>query len=72
MTMFNPTAPIGFLMLVLQTRVQHARESERGASAVEWVVISAIVVGIVLIAAGLIVPALQGKAEEVSNDIQSG
>jgi Flp pilus assembly pilin Flp len=72
MTKFNPTSPVGFLMLVLETRTRHARQQERGASAVEWVVISAILVTVVIAVGLLLTTALRGKAQDVSNDIQSG
>ena len=65
----NPGNPLGFLMMMLQTRVEHARKAERGASAVEWVVIAAIVVGICIAVGFVLKSALQGKADEVGNQI---
>lgn len=68
--MINPASPLGFLFTVLNVRLDRAR-SERGASAVEWVIISAIVVGICIAVAGLLGAALRGKATEISSDIES-
>ena len=62
--MLSPHKPLGFLLLLLQ-----AKRSERGASAVEWVVIAAIVVGI-CIAVGLVIQnALTGKANDIGDEI---
>lgn len=68
MNLKNTATPIGFVLLVLDVHVQRAR-SERGVSAVEWVIISAIVVGICIIVAGILTTALRGKATEIGNDI---
>lgn len=67
--MLNPASPLGFLLTVLDVRMRRAR-SERGASAVEWVIISAIVVAICILIAGILKSALSGKATEIGNDIQ--
>jgi Flp pilus assembly pilin Flp len=67
--MLNPASPLGFLLAVLDARVHRAR-SERGASAVEWVIIAAIVVGICIAVAGVLRGALTGEANEISNEIQ--
>ncbi|WP_328873137.1 hypothetical protein OHT76_25230 [Streptomyces sp. NBC_00287] len=60
-----------FLVTFLQGRVQRARSGEldRGASAVEWVIISAVVVAIVGVVAAIINRALEGGAEKVENCI---
>jgi hypothetical protein len=62
---------VDFLVTVLQGRVQRARSGEldRGASAVEWVIISAVVVAIVGVVAAIINRALEGGAEKVENCI---
>ncbi|MEU3458472.1 hypothetical protein ABZ721_00765 [Streptomyces sp. NPDC006733] len=62
---------IAFLVTFVQGRVQRARaeETSRGASAVEWVIISAVVVTIVGVVAALINNALKGKATDVGNCI---
>jgi Flp pilus assembly pilin Flp len=67
--MLNSNQPLSALLLLLRGRLQHAQRSERGASAVEWVVIAAIVVGI-CIAVGLVIQnALEGKAGDISDEI---
>ena len=62
---------VDFLITFLQGRVQRARSGEldRGASAVEWVIISAVVVAIVGVVAAIINRALEGGAEKVENCI---
>jgi hypothetical protein len=57
----------------LRGRVDRVRREElsRGASAVEWVVISAIVVGIVVAIGFIIKGALNTKAGQVGNCIQN-
>lgn len=68
--MINPASPLGFLLTVLDVRMRRVR-SEQGASAVEWVIISAIVVGICIAVAGVLSAALRGKASDISSDIES-
>ncbi|NJP64867.1 hypothetical protein [Streptomyces spiramenti] len=61
---------IGYLYAALRTRLQRARaEGDRGASAIEWVVIAAVVVGIVLAVGFVISSALTSKATDVQNCI---
>lgn len=67
---FSPTHPLGFLMLVLDTRLDRDRD-ERGASAVEWIIIAAIVVGVCGAIAAILVPALTGEAGEIAGEITS-
>jgi Flp pilus assembly pilin Flp len=66
----SPTTPIGFCLLLLEGRLARARR-EDGASAVEWVIIAAIVVGICIAVAGILRNALTGKAGDISSDINS-
>ena len=66
----NPLNPLGFVLLMLEGRLERARR-EDGASAVEWVIIAAIVVGICIAVAGILKSALVGKAEEVGSDVGS-
>lgn len=68
--MLNPMSPLGFLIAVLDTRVRRPR-AERGASAVEWVIIAAIVVGICVIIAGILQGALTDEANEIGNEIRN-
>ncbi|WP_103502847.1 MULTISPECIES: hypothetical protein [Streptomyces] len=64
----NPA--IAYLRTTLSARIERARsEEDRGASAIEWVVIAAVVVGIVLAVGFVISNALTGKAAEVQNCI---
>ncbi|MEV8036599.1 hypothetical protein ACFYW8_29230 [Streptomyces sp. NPDC002742] len=62
---------VDFLITYLQGRVQRARSGEldRGASAVEWVIISAVVVAIVGVVAGIISAALDTSATKVGTCI---
>jgi hypothetical protein len=62
---------VDFLVTFLQARVQRARSGEldRGASAVEWVIISAVVVAIVGVVAAIINGALSDGANKVKNCI---
>lgn len=66
----NPMSPIGFLLTVLDVRMRRVRE-ERGASAVEWVIIAAIVVGICIAVAAVLRAALTGEASEIGNEIRN-
>ncbi|GAA1903410.1 hypothetical protein GCM10009716_11750 [Streptomyces sodiiphilus] len=61
-----------FLAAFLRGRVQRARSGEldRGASAIEWVIIAAVVVGIVAGVAAVIMNALGSRAESVSDCIE--
>lgn len=68
--MLNPMTPLGFLIAVLDVRVRRAR-SERGASAVEWVIIAAIVVGICIGIAAILRSALTDTANNIGDDIRN-
>ncbi|HET7349672.1 MAG TPA: hypothetical protein VFJ28_01900 [Marmoricola sp.] len=70
MNFMNPLTPLGFTVLFLEGRLARTRR-EDGASAVEWVIIAAIVVGICIAVAGIIRSALVGKAGDISNDVGS-
>jgi Flp pilus assembly pilin Flp len=60
-----------FLVAYLRGRVERARaEEDRGASAIEWVIIAAVVVGIVAAVAVVISQALEDRADEVGDCIQ--
>ncbi|GAA4074737.1 MULTISPECIES: hypothetical protein [Streptomyces] len=63
---------VDFLVTFLKGRVQRARSGEldRGASAVEWVIISAVVVAIVGVVAAVINQALKGGADKVGKCIE--
>jgi hypothetical protein len=71
---FPLATSVGFLELVLRERVGRVRTrsqalGDRGASAVEWVVISAITLTIAIAVGGILLTALQGKANDVSGRI---
>ncbi|WP_230423822.1 hypothetical protein [Streptomyces radicis] len=61
-----------FLIAHLRARVERARsaETDRGASAIEWVIIAAIVVGVVAGVAAVIMNALNDRADDVSDCIE--
>jgi len=67
--MFLPsTSLIGVLRMLLDARLQRAR-SQAGASAVEWVIIAAIVVGIAAAVGVILRNVLQSEAGEIANEI---
>jgi Flp pilus assembly protein TadG len=53
------------LRIVLDARIDRARSSERGASAVEWVVITAFLVAIV----GVVAAVIRAKPVDKANSI---
>jgi hypothetical protein len=62
------TTPVGFVALVLMARVDRLRRGDlsRGASAIEWVIISA-VLGALAIAVGLIIyNKVNAKANQIN------
>ncbi|MFD5229920.1 hypothetical protein ACFWJ5_15570 [Streptomyces qaidamensis] len=63
---------VDFLVTFLQARTERARfgELDRGASAVEWVIISAVVVAIVGVVAAIINAALSEGANKVGDCIK--
>ncbi|MFI2616401.1 hypothetical protein [Streptomyces sp. NPDC018584] len=63
---------LDFVITFLQGRVQRARSGEldRGASAVEWVIISAVVVAIVGAVAAIISKAMDEGANKVGDCIK--
>ena len=60
---------LGFLITVLGARLDRVRREE-GASAVEWVVIAAVLVAICGAVGLILTNALKGKADTIGNDIQ--
>jgi Flp pilus assembly pilin Flp len=67
MTMFNPTNQALFLLRVLvEGRIQRARRSEGGASAVEWVLISALLIGVAIAVGTIILKKLTDKANTIN------
>ncbi|WP_413799846.1 hypothetical protein [Streptomyces iranensis] len=63
---------VDFLVTFLRGRVERTRSAEldRGASAVEWVIISAVVVAIVGVVAAIINSALSDGAHKVGDCIK--
>ncbi|MFD4985901.1 hypothetical protein [Streptomyces sp. NPDC058374] len=63
---------VDFLITFLKARVEHARheDTDRGASAVEWVIISAVVVAIVGVVAAILNAALSEGANKVGDCIK--
>jgi hypothetical protein len=53
------------LRVLLGARIDRARSSENGASAVEWVIISALLIGVALAVGAIILRKLTGKAENL-------
>ncbi|MFH7323816.1 Flp family type IVb pilin [Aeromicrobium sp. HA] len=66
--MIHPTA-LGFLVTLLGARLDKARREE-GASAVEWVVIAAVLVAICAAIAVILRGALEGKANNIGDQIE--
>ncbi len=66
----NPLTPLGFCLLMLDGHRARAQR-EDGASAVEWVIIAAIVVGICIAVAAILKTALVGKANDIGSDVGS-
>jgi len=65
--MIHPPA-LSFLATVLGAHLDRARREE-GASAVEWVVIAAILVAICAAVAVILSGALEGKANDIGDQI---
>ncbi len=67
-TVLSPAHPVGFAMMLLRRRVDHARQTpERGASAIEWVIITAVVVAMVVVVAAVIWNKVNTSSNEISN-----
>ena len=66
---FITAGPANRLEISLRARIDHARElagrGDRGASAVEWVIITGVLILIVGVVAGIISKTLQGAAEKL-------
>ncbi len=56
------------LCLLLSARLSAARRSERGASSVEWVVITALLVGIAVAVGAVLLRTIKGKADSINLD----
>ena len=73
----SPATPAGFLELVVRTLIGRALgraihgPRDLGASVVEWVVISAIVVLIAVTVGGILMVTIRNKAESIDLDTSS-
>ncbi len=64
-----PTTPLGFLNMHLQDRRARVQATQdRGVSAVEWVVITVLVMGMVALVAGILKAKLETKAKSLDLD----
>jgi hypothetical protein len=72
-SLLNRNAALHYLYLGVRTRIAKVRsgEMDKGASAVEWVVISMILVGIVATVGVLITNALKTKTGDVTTCINT-
>ncbi|MBB2909633.1 Flp pilus assembly pilin Flp [Streptosporangium becharense] len=62
-----------YAITLLRVRIDRARNAPtRGASAVEWVIITAIIAGVALGLATLIRNLVEGKQSEISNQFGGG
>lgn len=55
-----------FLTILLGGRLDRARRNEAGASAVEWVVITALLIGIAVAVGAIILAKLKSKADSLN------
>jgi Flp pilus assembly pilin Flp len=66
MTMITTThQSLVFLRALLAGRIDHAKRTEHGASAVEWVLISALLIGVAIAVGAIILAKLTGKANDL-------
>ena len=59
---------ITLLRIILDARIAQARRSEAGASAVEWVVITALLIGVAIAVGAIVMTKLTSKANELNLD----
>jgi hypothetical protein len=71
---FDPTSAVGFGEMLIRRRIDAARgrvirgARDRGASVVEWVVISALLVGIAAAVGTILLQKLKTKADSINLD----
>jgi hypothetical protein len=72
----NPGTPAGLAELWFRGRVDraraHAAAGDRGASVVEWVIISALAVGIAVAVGAILLSKLRDKANSIDLDTSTG
>ena len=66
MTMSPMNQTLVFLRVVLAGKIEHAKRQEGGASAVEWVLISALLIGVAIAVGAIILRKLTEKAETIN------
>ena len=63
---FDPATPQGFLLVLLQSRLDAVKAAPtRGASAIEWVIITAILVTLAGVVGGIIYQLVSDRAAEI-------
>jgi flagellar basal body-associated protein FliL len=63
---FSPSTPQGMLLLLLRSRLERAQaSSQRGASAMEFVIITAVLVALAAAVGLIIYNMVEGKANEI-------
>ena len=68
---FNPSNPFGYTEMLVRGRIDRARSRivagprDLGASVVEWVVITAMLVAIAVVIGGIVLTKLQDKANTI-------
>jgi hypothetical protein len=71
LTRFSPAGPAGYAELLVRSRIDRARRRVRqqpadlGASVIEWVIISALVVTIAVAVGGILLTKLKDKATSI-------
>lgn len=82
----SPASPAGLAELLIRGRIDHARGAagvdaaaggdrdwrDRGASVVEWVIISALVVGIAVAVGAILLAKLRDKANSIDLNTNNG
>ena len=77
-TRFSPASRLGYAELLIRNRIQKIRDRtiegprDLGASVIEWVIISAMVVGIAVAVAVILRNKLTGEANNIDVTDQSG
>jgi hypothetical protein len=62
----SPTTPAGWLLLSVRNRIDRARQTpDRGASAIEWVIITAVLVGLAAAIGLIIYNLVKDKADTI-------
>lgn len=62
---FSPTTPHGALLAMARTRMNRIKREERGASAIEFVIITAVLVALAALVGWAIYEMVQGEADSL-------